>query len=194
MTSKYIFTKKVFSKLFPSAGECSTITGSKPICFLYGFIPGQRGQVKNIEDRKSSSCVNSYLKQKKKQVAILCDFTVSPREMKPLLSGDILLYDAGVEQFDGINIGGRLYTADLAKQREDLVKWITDGGVLLTHEKMFRGCEAEAVIYLARGWGGVAGDQRRSGFTRAVSDLCLVTDDLGIKQDELRKYFNVVNV
>ena len=95
--------------------------------------------------------------------------------MKPLLTGDVTLYDAGVEKFDNYN-EPRLYSADLARQREDLVKWINNGGVLLTHNSMFRGCEAENIVFLTKYW-GFGGRQPRSGPTRAVSQLCIVTSD-----------------
>ena len=125
---------------------------------------------------------------------ILCDAYTSPRQVKPLLTGDVTLYDAGVEKFGSFNKPHH-YSADLARQREDLVKWINNGGVLLTHDKMFRGCEAETIVFLTKLWGpGTVGSQPRSGPTRAVSQLCIVTSDFQINQDEIKKYFNVIDV
>ena len=132
----------------------------------------------------------------REDTVILCDENISPRLLKPLLRvrGDITLYDAGVEMFatDGTP---RHYTADIAGQRKDLVNWINHGGVLLTHEKMFAGCEATIVVMLSHDWGvqGGGGHLRR-GLTRAVSQLCLVTSDYGIELDEIKQYFNVIDL
>ena len=138
-------------------------------------------------------CVNQYLEHNKsQQTVILCDRFISPRQVKPLLTGDVTLYDAGVEEFDHYS-KPRHYSADLARQREDLVKWINNGGVLLTHDTMFRGCEAETIVFLTKLWGGVGG-QVRSGPTRAVSQLCIVTSDLNIKANEIKQYFTVFDL
>ena len=108
---------------------------------------------------------------------------------------DVTLYDAGVEEFDHYNTPSH-YSADLARQREDLVKWINNGGVLLTHDTMFRGCEAETIVFLTKYWGGIG--QARSGPTRAVSQLCLVTSDSFIDNNqekiiqEIKQYFNLI--
>ena len=96
-------------------------------------------------------------------------------------------------KFDDYNIPS-YYSADLAGQREDLVKWINNGGVLLTHDKMFRGCEAETIVFLTQRWGGFGVGQARSGPTRAVSQLCIVTSDFGIKLDEIKQHFTVIDM
>ena len=67
------------------------------------------------------------------------------------------------------------------------------GGVLLTHDSMFQGCEAESIVFLTQCWGGAHG-QTRSWPTRAVSQLCIVTSDYGIKLDEIKQHFNVVDM
>ena len=129
---------------------------------------------------------------KSEQTVILCDLNISPRQVKPLLTGDVTLYDAGVEEFDGYSYTPRYYSTDLVRQREDLVKWINNGGVLLTHDSMFGGCEAETIVFLTKYWGNDDGGQARSGPTRAVSQLCIVTSEhLSIKPDEIRQHFNV---
>ena len=143
-------------------------------------------------------CVNQYLEHNEsRQTVILCDRKISPRRVKPLLNGDVILYDAGVEEFD-INIYDinkpRHYKANIAKQRKYLKKWIINGGILLTHDKMFNGCEAEKIVFLAHMWGrGI--NQYRSGPTRAVSQLCVVSSDyrLKSKQDEIKKHFTVID-
>ena len=170
-----------------SAGSCSTVTGTRPTCYLY------EGSLGVVLYEVMTTCVNQYLEHNKsQQTVILCDQDISPRQVKPLLTGDVTLYDAGVEEFDIYNTP-RHYSADLARQREDLVKWINNGGVLLTHDTMFRGCEAETIVFLTKQWGGVGG-QARSGPTRAVSQLCIVTSDYHIKLDEMKQNFTVIDV
>ena len=168
-----------------SPGSCSTVTGTRPTCYLYKYSD-------DVNYEELARCVNQYLEHNKsQQTVILCDWDISPRQVKPLLTGDVTLYDAGVEEFDNYN-RPRHYSADLARQREDLVKWINNGGVLLTHNTMFRGCEAETIVFLTKLWGG--GCQPRSGPTRAVSQLCIVTSDGGIKLDEIKQQFNVFDL
>ena len=108
------------------------------------------------------------------------------------MTSSVTLYDGGVEKFDDCN-PSRPYSADLGRQREDLVKWINNGGVLLTHNNMFGGCEAETIVFLTKFWGGV-GTQTRSGPTRAVSQLCIVTSDWMIKLDEMKQHFTVIDL
>ena len=168
-----------------SPGSCSTVTGTRPTCYLYKDSDC-------VNYKVMARCVNQYLEQNKsQQTVILCERRISPRQVKPLLTGDVTLYDAGVEEFDDYNTP-RQYSADLARQREDLVKWINNGGVLLTHDTMFRGCEAETVVFLAKYWGSIGG-QTRSGPTRAVSQLCIVIGDLSIKLDEMKQHFTVID-
>lgn len=171
-----------------SAGSCSTVTGTRPTCYLY------KDSAK-VNYRELAGIVKDYLEHNKSdQTVILCDYYISPRQVKPLLTGDVTLYDAGVEKIDYYNIP-RHYSADLAIQREDLVKWINNGGVLLTHDIMFRGCEAETIVFLTRGGGNVGvNGQLRSGPTRAVSQLCIVTSDKDIKVDEIKQHFNVIDL
>ena len=168
------------------AGSCSTVSGTRPTCYLYKDSD-------DVNYEEIARCVNHYLENNKaNQTAILCNRYISPRQIRPLLAGDVTLYNAGVEEFGGNAYTPRHFREDLAKQREDLVKWIKSGGILLTHNKMFRGCEAQSVVYIAHKWCSFV--QARSGPTRAVSELCLVTSDDGIKQDEIKQYFNVIQV
>ena len=194
-----------------SAGSCSTVTGTRPTCYLYKYSDAVNYPV-------IARAVNQYLNRLSDftQTVILCDQNISPRKVKPLLTCDVTLYDgddAGVEEFDGLDNNrprvssiedlGRLergsfmrttrsFGIDLYKQKEDLVKWIHNGGALLTHDKMFNGCEAENIIFLTKLWGG--GQTRRSGPTRAVSQLCLVTSDGGINEDEIKQHFTVIDM
>ena len=169
-----------------SAGSCSTVTGTRPTCYLYKHRAG-------VNYSLIGECVDKYLElHKTTQTVILCDREISPRQVKPLLTGDVTLYDAGVEQFDSFN-RPRHYSADTARQRQELITWISYGGVLLTHDSMFRGCEAETIVFLTHRW-GAGGGQPRSGPTRAVSQLCLVASDHGIKPEEIKQHFTVVDM
>ena len=65
--------------------------------------------------------------------------------------------------------------------------------MLLTHDRMFRGCEAETIVFLTMAWGD-HGYQARSGPTRAVSQLCIVASDHYIKPDEIKQHFTVIDM
>ena len=183
------YSKRTDIRKSISSGSCSTVTGTRPTCYLYKIdSPG----VENYE--VLARCANKYLENyRSKQTVILCDQGISPRQVKPLLTGDVTLYDAGVEKFDSHNTPHH-YSADIARQREELITWIHSGGVLLTHDSMFRGCEAETIVFLTQYWGSASVGQPRSGPTRAVSQLCLVTSDNDIKPDEIKQHFTVFDV
>ena len=159
-----------------SVGSSCTVSGTRPT--WYNLYETGYGFSLNLE--VMANYVNDYLEHnKREQTVILCGLKISPRQVEPLLTSDVTLYDAGVEKFDGEFQKPQLYSADLTKQRKDLVNWINNGGILLTHDKMFNGCEAETVVFLAHMWGDGVG-QYRSGPTRAVSQLCLVTEGHGL--------------
>ena len=154
------------------------------------------------------SSVNHFLEDNQsQQIVILCDLNISPRELKPQLRSrrEILLYDSGVSEFRDVYTP-HYYNADTDRQREDLLHWLEKGGVLLTHDKLFKGCEAETVVFVSPSWGSTGSVQRRGGAVRAVSDLCLVTSSwilssYGLKsekydkkRDEIKQYFHLINV
>ena len=187
------------SNIIQPGSPGSTVIGEKPTWYLFNEP--------SIE--KLANCVNEHLNVKKyERSVILCDRGISPRHVKPHLKGDIIFYEGGVEMFDKNDIDepypeqcesfyrpqfSQSDAADLAKQREDLERWLEQGGTLLTHERMFRGAESEAVILLSKQWSELR-CQRRDPLIRAVSDLCLVTGNLNINYDNARKYFNVERV
>ena len=186
-----------------SVGYCSTVTGIKPTWYLYEYTENNEDP-NFVNYEEIAKCVKSYLETKKSEkIVILCDWGVSPTQLKRLLKPDTLgvtLYDAGVEEFC-YDSKPCHYTADLDldKQRKDLVKWIQGevDGVLVTHDVMYRGCEAETIVFISDRWGG-EGRQARSGPTRAVSQLCLVTSDFfkinegGKINQEIKQYFDLV--
>ena len=208
-----------------SVGSCSTVSGVKPTWYLYKYTKNSE-DVNFVNYQVIAECVKSYLKKNKREkTVILCDWGISPRQVKSLLTPetgtpetetpetetpdtetpdtetpdtpDVTLYDAGVQEF-GYCSKPRHYTADLDRQRKDLEHWIQGGSsVLVTHDVMYRGCEAETIVFISDRWGG-RGRQARSGPTRAVSQLCLVTSEyFKINQgeeiiQEIKQYFDLI--
>ena len=143
-------------------GKCNTVIGEKPTWYLF-----QNPSIEKLVD-----CVKKHMNAKKyERVAILCDRGISPRQVKPYLAGDIIFYEGEVEVFEQIDIErldrdrdyftrpSKSDPAELAKQKEDLERWLDQGGILLTHERMFRGCESEAVILISGQWSLIQGQR-----------------------------------
>ena len=66
-----------------------------------------------------------------------------------------------------------------------------------SHNSTFRGCETANTVFLTKWWGrggAASGSQVRSGPTRAVSQLCIVTGDLDINPEELKQDFAVIEM
>ena len=136
------------------------------------------------------------------KIAVLCGPDLSPRKVcdhlkiKKISS---MLYDAGVEIFNTkINALGRASPPvlmpskrkekELATQQKDLGKWLqATSGILVTHESMFRGCEADVVVWVTRDWQ----DCNRSGVTRAVGHVCVITSDDLLNIKALRENWDV---
>ena len=75
---------------------------------------------------------------------------------------------------------------------KELTAWLgAGGGVLVTSELQFRGCEADTVIFVTRGWGAYRSSTRRSPVTRAVAGLLLVTSDRWLSVPGLRRDWDV---
>ena len=107
--NKYSFFITIGNSI--SSGSCSTVTGTRSTCYLYKYSP-------NIVNYKEiARCANKYLENNRsKQTVILSDGITSPRQVKPLLTGDVTLYDAGVEKFDQWNTPCH-YSVEIDKQR-----------------------------------------------------------------------------
>ena len=72
-------------------------------------------------------CINNYLENNKSQTVILCDYGISPRQMKSLLTTDVILYDAGIDMFDVARYTPHHYSEDsdlTVQQTEELKNWI----------------------------------------------------------------------
>ena len=82
-----------------------------------------------------------------------------------------------------------LYTGQ--KQQQGAVEGWLEGegeGVLVTTDLLFRGCEAPAVVQVAR-FGYGRWRRRRTATTRAVAALLLITSDKDINCDHVYNYF-----
>ena len=102
-------------------------------------------------------------------------------------------YHGGVEMFVGGNSPKyRTNWTDDGGEAE-LTEWLdAEHGILVTHEPQFRGCEADAVIFVTKMWGTTDIDcVYRSPVTRAVAHLCLITGKLQISVKELKRHWEV---
>ena len=171
-----------------AAGSASTVAGTRPTAILYKWSSDPDYQV-------LAGCVSLYLKREKintatSSVAILCDNEISATKLSAALQlPEFYTYTAGLE-FDRYNSAE--YSSEGGDQDTSSVEaWLERGGVLLTHSMQFRGCEADVVILVSRYWAGY--DGRRSGVTRGVASLCLITPDDSVNADKMRKVFNVIH-
>ena len=175
--------------------NCSTVEGNKPTLHLY--------KQEDFQPKKIADILNTHLaKLKRDRIVILCDHdckgSPSPRSLKPHLSysDNIILYDSGVD-FNGDEVISN--NSNLAEQRKEIKKWLDNGGILLTYVKLFKGCEAEAVVLISnlrRETTSISG-YFREGPTRAVSDLCLVSNQCIYNDGSkawLEENYNVMHV
>jgi len=161
----------------PILGQSSTITGQKPTAILYN-----ENCFGSVDHEVLGKCVKLYIEKNphtlKTRLAILCYNEVSPgqlnRILKELIGLPIKCFDAGIDFF---------YDKDKPKYSEikkyssiDIVKsWFAEGGILLTHNRMFYGCEAESVILVSGMEWNNKEPNARSGPTRGVANLCIIT-------------------
>ena len=183
---------KFLDKISPSIpnGHSSTVTGHKPTAILY-----------KESDRDDYSvlgqCVERYLDDnpniRDTKLAILCDQYISVRRLKPEISSlfpDMKCYDAGIEKFDYSN---RPVSSDNAENSDEdaVIKWFEEGGTLLTHAHLFRGCEAESVIVVSRDCIGYGYITSRSALTRGVANMAMIVSNSTLKTEEMEKHFKV---
>ena len=179
-----------------SRGHCSTVTGSKPTAIFYK--ESDEGDYSVL-----GHCVQMYLDGnphiRDTRLAILCDSEISARRLNPEISSlfpDMKWYDAGIEEFDGVN-SPKFNLPEYYGYTENygeaaVIRWLEEGGTLLTHAYMFRGCEAESVIVVCKDWGTIAGYNPRSSATRGVANLCIITGDSALKPEEMQQHFTVI--
>ena len=206
-TKKYS-SDKGSDEMTPTAipgGECSTIVGSRPTAVLYS-----RSDKYNYE--LYADIIVMYINRHigdisdNTRIVILCDMVIEPRQLLLQLTsnhqtsecwskcgGRVKYYDGGVSKFDGD--GNPTHNDDTTDvDTGDVESWIHEGGLLLTHDRLFNGCEADLVIFVSQGW-GANNTNIRSGVTRAVADVCvLMSDDGTADVEKLTQTFNVEDV
>ena len=188
-----------------SPGSSSTVPGNRPKAWVY----------KDTNDldyhKKLAGFVTRHLKTldtKHLKCVVLTGGNVSARELSSELRErniHVSCYDNGVDVFDLTGVPEyREGIAGVGGQAE-LAAWLSaEGGVLVTSERFFRGAEADSVIYITRDWGYFFGIRSimkipsirtitsiRSPMTRAVAGLLLITSDLYLNVQELRKHWEV---
>ena len=170
------------------SGRSSTVTGHKPTAVIYSDV----GNYSVL-----GQCVRRYLDGNphilNTRLAILCEENISVRELQPEISSlfpDMKCYDAGIEKFD---YNRPVYRDNADNSDENaVIRWLEEGGTLLTHAPMFRGCEAESVIVVRST--DIFGDTPRSPLTRGVANLCLIISDWDLNQANMKKHFNIINL
>ena len=123
--------------------------------------------------------------------AVLCSDDISPRQVATAIPTAIL-YDGGMEGYDMFGTPTLLASSERCDQRPGLERWLTTGGTLVTHEKMFRGMEAPSVLFVT--WCPGSGVGSRSAIMRAVASLCIITNSVYSKEEKLGEAFEVVNI
>ena len=119
-----------------------------------------------------ASAVEQYLATHNRCV-VLCDYDDEVPELSAALTSRHLLYTGQQQQQGAVE------------------RWLEGEGegVLVTTARLFRGCEAPAVVWVSRyrygGWWG-----RRSATTRAVAALLLITSDRHTNCDNVYNYFD----
>ena len=177
------------SQNIAAATSLNSVPGSRPRAMVYKHTP-------DVDYSKLAGFVTQHLRTvdtERIKCVVLTAWDISPRQLsEELIQRGITpsCYDGGVEMFDyGDRPEYREAGAGDGGEKE-LSAWLgAEAGVLVTSELQFRGCEADTVIVVTRGWGGYI--NTRSPVTRAVAGLLLVTGDSGLNVQELRRDWDV---
>ena len=161
--------------------------GSRPYCVLthWASVPDYPAIERSLQHALA------HLVPPTSHTAVLCSGIISPRQVAAAIPTAIL-YDGGVEEYDGRGIPTLLASSERCDQRPGLERWLTTGGTLVTHARMFRGMEAASVLYVtgSPGYGGGV----RSSLMRAVASLVLITSNRRTNKEKLGETFEVVNI
>ena len=169
-------------------GASSTVPGA-----VYKHTP-------DVDHSKLARFVTQHLMTvdtERLKCVVLTDSAISPRQLSVELRQRGITpscYGGGVEMFDGF--GRPEYREDGFGDggEAELAAWLgAEAGVLVTSELQFRGCEADTVIFVTRDWGvyTTSRSTSRSPVTRAVAGLLLVTGDMELSVQGLRRDWDV---
>ena len=173
-------------------GSSSTVPGSRPRALVYKHTD-------NVEYDKLADFVRKHLSTLASaniKIVVLCDGGISARKLSDKVNNEdmpVSCYDGKVEMFE--YDGSPIYREDTADDGgdADLTDWLDDKcSILLTHTPQFSGCECDAVILVTRSWNvSYRGQARRSGITRGVASMALLTSDIGLEIREISKLWDV---
>ena len=196
-----------------TCGRVSTVHGVRPTCIIFPLIKKD----KTVQYKVMAECIKMYFEkiqldigpQKKCRrkepeslsIAILCESGVSSKALKEetdrILGLCTFLYDHGIIMFDsdGLkkNTPGKYYNdkEEFAEaQKQDVLTWSRDGGILITTTQQFRGCEADVAIVVGSSW-TLRTRGHRNGLTRGVAHLCFITGNVSV-QKEIEKHYDVI--
>ena len=171
-----------------SPGSSSTVPGTRPKAWVYKY------HVK-ADYTKLAGFVTQHLRTvdtERLKCVVLTGKEISARRLCSEMNTQISCYHAGVEMFNLNNIP--IYREACDGGEKDLTAWLrAEGGVLVTSEVQFRGAEVDSVIFVTEYWGGYNSSSisRRSPVTRAVADVLMITGDMGLSVQGLRRHWEV---
>jgi len=174
-------------------GRRSTVPGSRPYCVRtrWGNEPDYPAIQRSLRHALDHLVPHTSPSSHTSHTAILCGSRIRPRQVAAAIPSAIL-YDGGVEKYDQWSRPTRLASSERCDQRPGLERWLTTGGLLVTHKRMFRGMEAASVVFVSCCLGFDGG--LRSALMRAVGCLVIVADSRNAKQDKIGETFEVVNI
>ena len=172
-------------------GRSSTVPGARPSCILSCWSGSP--DYKAIE--RSMEYAFKNLLPLSSHTAVLCSDGINPQKVAALFTTTTILYDGGVERYGSDGRPSFIHLKDdrlcgTRDQRPGLERWLATGGLLVTHERLFRGMEAPTILYITSHPGSSSGV--RSSMMRAVASLVIIARDSAAKKDVLGENFEVV--
>ena len=186
------------------SGNVSTVEGPQSTCILYNMTNFKKIQTPESKLKVLAECIKMYLDKIK--------IDVSKTELKVVI---IVLWEA----WAGVKIGSypKLLSQEIVKiignckilsfddccnqlddqeiqsQKNSVLDWLENGGLLVTSIYHFRGCEADIAIVVAPDFPeGVRIRGHRQAVTRGVAQICLICGDSFVYLEELSKHFDVL--
>ena len=128
--------------------------------------------------------------------AIICDSGIEPSVVFNMVKKNYPahLYTGGVQKY---MYYGKPSYSDLpsdvySQERDGALTWLQQGGIIVTHTRLFVGMESDNIIWVTRLMGGRV--VARSNVMRAVSRLVIVTNSDTVKTDAVKKYFTLETI